>query len=72
MTTEGPRGPAVTTVQHEGRAQKRQQLQQQQRADDDVIPDRPASPMRAGLIGAGIAVAALAVVGVVIMLVGGF
>ena len=72
VTTEGPRGPAVTTVQHEGRAQKRQQLQQQQRADDDVIPDRPASPMRAGLIGAGIAVSALAVVGVVIMLVGGF
>lgn len=70
-TTEGRRGPAISTVQHESRAQRRRQHQEAQRLEDDVMPDRPASPMRAGLIGAGIAVAALAVVGSAIMLIGG-
>lgn len=68
---EGPRGPAISTVQQESRAQRRQQHQAVHRTEDEVVPDRPASPMRAGLIGAGIAVGALAIVGLVIMLIGG-
>lgn len=56
---QGPRGPVVTSVRQNTRAQQRAAL----KADDDGIvaaPERkPVSPVRAALIGAGIAVVAL-------------
>ena len=51
------RGPVVTTVRTSTRAQRRAERLVQDR--DGVGENRPASPMRAGLIGAGIAVVAL-------------
>ena len=70
----GTRGPVVSSVGRVSRADARaEQLAQLRGTDKDgLVLDRPAgSPLRAGLIGAGIAVAAIAVVGAVIWAVVG-
>ncbi len=56
-----PRGPVVTTVRSATRAQQRAELRAQQLHEDSdgVLIDRPNSPMRAGLVGAGVAVLVL-------------
>lgn len=56
-----PRGPVVTTVRSSTRAQQRAELKAQQLEEnsDGVLIDRPGSPLKAGLIGAGIAIAVL-------------
>ena len=53
-----PRGPVVTTVRTATRAQQRAELRAQQLSEnsDGVLIDRPRSPLKAGLIGAGIGV----------------
>lgn len=53
-----PRGPAITSVRERSRAQQRAELRDEDR--DGVVADRPASPLKAGLIGAGVTVALLA------------
>ncbi len=70
----GVRGPAVSSVQENGRAQKRRELQsarELESSDDEVLPDGSRSSLRAGLLGAGLAVAAVAVVAFAAMLIGG-
>ena len=60
------RGPVITTVNKNSRraARASQPAPYRRRADDDARAAKPAStPMRAGLIGAGVAVGAIAVVG---------
>lgn len=69
----GTRGPVVSTVGHASRAEQRavkraQQLEAGRGTDrDGVVHDRaPLSPLKAGLIGAGIGVAVIAVAGAVL------
>jgi len=52
----GTRGPVVSRVHRTTRAQQRAELAERQADRDGVVPDRHASPLRAGLIGAGAAV----------------
>lgn len=54
------RGPTVSTVRANSRAQARAEQAALSANRDGVLPDRPVSPIRAGLIGAGIAVVAVA------------
>jgi len=56
----GPRGPVVTSVRESTRAKQRAELQQNLDRDGLVI-DKPSSPLKAGLIGAIIAVVVLGV-----------
>ncbi|QIM15293.1 serine/threonine protein kinase [Leucobacter insecticola] len=65
-----PRGPVITTVQEQGRAQRREEAARQ-RIEEELLPDRKTSPVKAGLIGAGIAVGILAAAGVAFALMGG-
>ena len=52
------RGPVISRVEHSGRAAKRAARQASLSTDrDGVVIENPPSPMRAGLIGAGIGVA---------------
>ena len=70
----GTRGPVVSTVSRSRRAEARAELLAQRRGTDGdgLLLDRPASPLRAGLVGAGIALAAVAgIAGVVWALSGG-
>lgn len=64
----GSRGPVVSRVGRVTRAQARADMLAEQRGTDKdgVVLDRPVSPIRAGLIGAGIAVAAVAGIGAVV------
>ena len=64
----GSRGPVISSVGRETRAQARaRHSQASSRTDKDgLVIDQPASPLRAGLIGAGIAVAALAGVAAIV------
>ncbi len=57
---EAPRGPAVSTVRTKSRAQARAEHAAQSANRDGVVPDKPVSPIWAGLIGAGIAVIVVA------------
>lgn len=69
------RGPVMPSVQRETRASARaKKLAQQRGIDDDgvMLDGEPASPLRAGLIGAGVAIAVVAgVVGVWAFIGGG-
>lgn len=63
---DGPRTPAASAVRKNTRAEQRAALRASQEDDrrpdrDGVLPDRTVSPMRSGLIGAGIAVAVIAI-----------
>lgn len=64
----GARGPVVTSIGRATRAEARAELLAQKRGTDDdgLLLDRPASPLRAGLIGAGAALAGVAAVVVVV------
>lgn len=64
----GVRGPVVSTVGRSTRAEARAELLAQKLGTDEdgLILDRPMSPVRAGLIGAGAAVAAIGAVAVVV------
>ena len=55
------RGPVVTSVRTSTRAQQRAELKASQRGEDSdgVLRDAPSSPVKSGLIGAGIAVLVL-------------
>lgn len=53
------RGELTSAVRPRGRAEARAELARQHADRDGVAPDRPVSALRAGLIGAGIAVAVL-------------
>ena len=68
-TAEGaPRGPVVTSVRTSTRAQRR--VLQEADHDGVVMEDRPPSPLRAALIGAGAAVAVAAALAVVALTLG--
>lgn len=57
----GARGPTITSVRDTSRARQRAQLVEQQAEDrDGVLLDTPVSPLKAGLMGAGIALVAIA------------
>ncbi|WP_244304774.1 serine/threonine-protein kinase [Leucobacter viscericola] len=65
----GTRGPVVSTVAgRQTRAEARAAALAEKRGmdSDGIVLDRPASPMRAGLIGAGIALACVAGIGAVV------
>lgn len=65
----GTRGPVVSTVASTSRAEERARLLEERRgADrDGVVHDRaPLSPVKAGLLGAGIGVGAVIVIGAVL------
>lgn len=64
----GTRGPVVTSVGRATRAEARAEMLAQKRGTDDdgLLLDRPASPLRAGLIGAGAALAGVAAIAVVV------
>lgn len=72
----GTRGPVISSVGRVTRAEARTELRAQQRGTDKdgLLLDRPGtSPVRAGIIGAGIAVGAIGVVGAIVWAaVGGF
>ena len=55
------RGPIVTSVRTSTRAQQRAELKASQQGEDSdgVLRDAPGSPVKSGLIGAGIAVLVL-------------
>lgn len=55
-----PRAPEVSAVRGRSRAELRAARAAEAADRDGVVPDRPVSPIRAGLIGAGIAVAVIA------------
>ena len=59
---DAPRGPVITSVRTTSRAQQRVELRARQTPTDrdGVLIDRPKSPLRAALIGAGAAVAGVA------------
>ncbi|WP_336659109.1 serine/threonine-protein kinase [Leucobacter sp. USHLN153] len=70
----GTRGPVVSTVGRVTRAEARAEMLAQRRGTDTdgLILDRPTSPLRAGLIGAGVALAVVAAAaGVFLALSGG-
>lgn len=54
-----PRGPVITTVRSTSRAQQRAELRGTRADVDGVVEDRPVSSLKAGVIGAAIAVVAL-------------
>ncbi|WP_241898616.1 serine/threonine-protein kinase [Leucobacter sp. OLCS4] len=64
----GTRGPVVTSVGRATRAEARAEMLAQKHGTDDdgLLLDRPASPLRAGLIGAGAALAGVAAIAVVV------
>ncbi|MFT4158086.1 MAG: serine/threonine-protein kinase [Microbacterium sp.] len=68
-----PRGPVVTTVNEGGRRAVRAARQDRtpRVRDDLAAPVRQRSPLTAGLIGAGIGMAVLAVVGVAVLMMTG-
>lgn len=70
-TAEGVRGPSISTVQASGRAQKRAELAGQRVVDAPESRHRAPSSLKPVLIGAGSALAVLAVAAVVVALVGG-
>ena len=61
VSAGGPRGPVVTTVRQTSRAQQRSQQRTaaMQEDRDGVLIDRPASGLKAGIIGAVVAVAVI-------------
>ncbi|UOQ57660.1 serine/threonine protein kinase [Leucobacter allii] len=64
----GSRGPVMSTVRRSSRSEARAELLAQRRGTDEdgLLLDRPASPLRSGLIGAGAAVAVLAGIAAVV------
>lgn len=69
-----PRGPVVTTVRTTTRAQQRADLKAQQLSEnsDGVLIDRPRSPLKAGLIGAGVGIAVTGIAAVLVALATGW
>ncbi|MBK0417596.1 serine/threonine protein kinase [Leucobacter sp. CSA1] len=68
------RGPVVSSVQRSSRAQKRADHLARDRGTDrdGLVIDAPGpSPLRAGLIGAGIAVAAIGAIALAVLVLGG-
>lgn len=69
----GSRGPVVSSVPRATRAQARAELLAQKRGTDGdgLLLDRPTSPLRAGLIGAGAALVGVAGIGAIIWTLAG-
>ena len=69
----GTRGPVVSSVGRSTRAEARAEMLVQKHGTDDdgLLLDRPASPLRAGLIGAGAALVGIAAIAVVVWALSG-
>ena len=72
VMTTAARTPAATTVRSETRAEQRAKLRAESMTEDrdGVLIDAPKSGLRAGLIGAGVAIAAVVGIGALAMALG--